>query len=168
MLREKIAKAMGGCSAVMAYIGALALFILMLLTTADVTGRYLFNKPILGTIELTEILILLIVFSFMANTQAEKRHVSVDLFFRRFRRPVRLGVELAIGTVCLVLMGLIVWRSGLMAVELKQAAMRSNNLHIPKYPLAIYVMIGCFAMCIEYVRDLLIPRVGWKRKGRGS
>ena len=30
------------------------LFALMLLTTADVVGRYFFNLPILGTVELTQ------------------------------------------------------------------------------------------------------------------
>ncbi|MGD9211746.1 MAG: TRAP transporter small permease [Desulfobacteraceae bacterium] len=139
----------------------------MLLTTADVAGRFLFNKPILGTIELTEIFVLIIVFSFLAHTQAQKGHISVDLFVNRFPGPVRLGVELAGSAICLVLMGLIVWMSGIMTLELKQTALSSNNLHIPKYPLEIFVMIGGFVMCVEYLRDLLIAtKEILKKKGR--
>ncbi|RCV85674.1 TRAP transporter small permease subunit, partial [Vreelandella rituensis] len=38
------------------------LFALMLLTTADVVGRYFFNAPILGTVELTQQMLAAVVF----------------------------------------------------------------------------------------------------------
>ena len=37
-----------GCERVMLFISALSTFVLMLLTTADAGGRYLFNRPITG------------------------------------------------------------------------------------------------------------------------
>ena len=71
------------------YLGAIALFAMMILTTVDVAGRYLFNAPVLGAFEITEYLILILVFSFLADTQSQKIHVSVDLLFERFPESVR-------------------------------------------------------------------------------
>jgi TRAP-type C4-dicarboxylate transport system permease small subunit len=165
MRSETIAKGLGWFSTVLAYLGALVLLIMMFLTTADVAGRYLFNKPILGTIELTEIFVLIMIFSFLAHTQAHKGHISVDLLVSRFSRRTRLIIELGVTSICLILMGLIVWMSGITAQELKASGQASNNLHIPKYPFALFVVLGCSVMCIEYVRDLLSPQEA-RKKGK--
>jgi len=41
-------KVLRGCERVMLYVSTLSTFALMLLTTADAGGRYLFNRPITG------------------------------------------------------------------------------------------------------------------------
>src|SRR5215475_2687646 len=42
---------------------AVLLFCLMMLTTADVVGRYIFNWPIRGAFEITELLLLTLIFA---------------------------------------------------------------------------------------------------------
>ena len=63
---------LGRISSILAYVGACSLFGIMCLTTADVGGRYLFNSPILGVFELTEFMILILIFSFLAYTQSKR------------------------------------------------------------------------------------------------
>ena len=162
---ETVLKKLGWLSHKLAYLGAAALFVMMLLTTADVTGRYLFNKPILGAFELTEFLVLILIFSFLAHTQAEKTHVSVDLLLRRFPKKWRRAIGLFNHAACLALMALLVWMTVLRAIELKTFAEASSNLKIPKYPFAYFVVIGCSVLCIEYIRDL-IRLVQGRKKGR--
>ncbi len=79
-------------STYLAYIGALSLFAMMCLTVADVAGRYIFSKPILGAYELTEFMVLVLIFSFLAYTQAHKSHVAVDLFIVFFRKNSRCSL----------------------------------------------------------------------------
>lgn len=55
------------------------LFALMLLTTADVVGRYFFNLPILGTVELTQQMLAAVVFLSLPVACWREEHVSVDL-----------------------------------------------------------------------------------------
>ena len=45
-----------------AVVAGVVLFALMLLTTADVIGRYFFNAPITGVVDLTEFSVLLMTF----------------------------------------------------------------------------------------------------------
>lgn len=64
------------------------LFAMMLLTTADVTGRYFFNSPILGTVELTQLMLAALVFLSLPVVCWREEHVSVDLLDAVF--PARL------------------------------------------------------------------------------
>lgn len=142
-------------SSTLAYLGAVSLFIMMCLTAADVLGRYVFNKPITGTFELTEFMVLILIFSFLANAQAKKAHVTVDLILSRFPKRFRVYVELFNHIMSLTLMILITWIGALRALELKEVAEASPNLGIPTYPFAFFLVFGCMVMCIEYIRDLV-------------
>ena len=161
---ERVVKKLGWLGNALSYLGTIALFAMMLLTTADVTGRYLFNKPILGAFELTEFLVLILIFSFLAHTQAQKTHVSVDLLLGRLPKTWRTVIAVINHTVCLVLMGLFVWMTTLRAFELKEFGEASSNLGIPKYPFAYFVVIGCAILGLEYLRDL-IRMTAVKKKG---
>jgi TRAP-type C4-dicarboxylate transport system permease small subunit len=127
----------------------------MLITTADVVGRYLFNSPILGAFELTEFLVLILIFSFLSGAQAKKEHVEVDLLFKHFPRRIRLVLDVCKITVCIVLMALVAVMSFLRALELKEAGEASPNLIIPSYPFVYFLVFGCTVLCVEYLRDLL-------------
>lgn len=142
-------------SSTLAYLGAVSLFFMMCLTAADVLGRYIFNSPITGTFELTEFLVLILIFSFLAHAQANKAHVTVDLILSRFPKTVRVYVELFNHIMSLALMILITWIGALRALELKEVAEASPNLGIPTYPFAFFLVLGCVVMCVEYVRDLI-------------
>ena len=64
------------------------LFGMMLLTTADVTGRYFFNSPILGAVELTQLMLAALVFLSLPVVCWRQEHISVDLLDAIF--PARL------------------------------------------------------------------------------
>ena len=142
-------------SSTLAYLGAFALFFIMCLTAADVLGRYIFNRPITGTFELTEFLVLILIFSFLAHAQANKAHVTVDLILSRFPKTIRVFVNFFNHAMSLALMILITWIGARRALELKEVAEASPNLGIPTYPFAFFLVLGCVVMCIEYIRDLI-------------
>ncbi len=55
------------------------LFCLMLLTCADVVGRYFFNEPVTGAFELTELLLAATIFCALPLVTLREQHVTVDL-----------------------------------------------------------------------------------------
>jgi TRAP-type C4-dicarboxylate transport system permease small subunit len=128
---------------------------MMMLTTADVVGRYLFNSPIMGAFELTEYLVLILIFSFLCDAQSHKNHVSVDLLFAKFPKKARFAADLFNHVACLGLMALIAWMSVLKALELKEVGEASPNLFIPDYPFVFFLVVGCIALCLEYLRDII-------------
>jgi len=65
---------------VLACLAAALLFALMLLTCVDVGGRYLFNRPVYGGFELTEMLLAAVIFAGLPLVTLRNDHVTVDLF----------------------------------------------------------------------------------------
>ena len=146
---------LGTLSSLLSYAGAAALFFMMCLTTADVVGRYIFNKPITGVFELTEYLVLILIFSFIGYTQSKSGHVSVDLLMPKL--PAKLGAVIGLinHLVCLALMAAIVWMGIRKALELRSVGEASPNLGIPDYPFVFFLALGCLIMCFEYLRNII-------------
>lgn len=66
-------------------ISMLAVFIMMLLTAADVIIRRLFHSPLIGVYEFTEYYLMIVtVFLSMSYVMKMKGHVSLDLLVRKF------------------------------------------------------------------------------------
>lgn len=164
---KTVSSKLGRISALLAYAGASALFVMMVLTTADVVGRYLFNSPILGVFELTEFMVLILIFSFLGYTQSRKSHVSVDLVLAQFPERVQNFVEIFNHVICLALMALITWMGFQKALELMEVGEASPNLGVPDYPFVFFLVLGCMVMCIEYIRDLILLVVK-RKEGAGE
>ena len=63
-------------------VSAVTLFALMVITCVDVTGRYLFNKPLSGSTELTELAVGAVIFSAFPLISWRNEHVVVDILDR--------------------------------------------------------------------------------------
>ncbi len=61
-------------------LAAFTLFSLMLITCVDVVGRYVFNQPLTGSTELTEIAVGIVVFSVFPIISWQREHIVVDVF----------------------------------------------------------------------------------------
>jgi TRAP-type C4-dicarboxylate transport system permease small subunit len=123
---------------------------------ADVAGRYIFNKPILGVFEITEFMVLVLIFSFLGYTQAQKSHVSVDLFVMFFPEKLKVLIEVFNHLACLAMMALIAWMGVDKALELMAAGEASPNLALPTYPFVLFLVLGCTVMCVEFIRDIIM------------
>ena len=58
------------------------LFLMMLLTFADVVARYLINRPIRGGFELTELTLLVLIFAGLPLVSHADEHVTMDFIDR--------------------------------------------------------------------------------------
>ena len=141
-------------STYLSYIGNFALAGMMLLTTTDVVGRYFFNAPVLGAYEITEYLMLIMVFSFLALAQSAKVHINVDIVFSHLPAGLRNFLERFNHLVCLLMMILVTWMSVLRVFELRRTGEASVLLKIPDYPFAAFLVIGCLVFSIEFLKDV--------------
>lgn len=72
--------ALRGVERLFAICASLALFIMMLLTFADVIGRYGFNASIFGTAEIVQALMAVVIFGGVALVTLDDDHIAVTLF----------------------------------------------------------------------------------------
>ena len=131
------------------------MFFMICLTVVDVVGRYLFNSPILGAFEITEFLVLMIVFSFLGFAQAKKSHVTVDLFFNRFPRKTRTVISIFNYAICIFIFLIIAWMGFERAVESLHNGEKPLNLAIPNFPFVFFLSFGAAITCIEFLRDII-------------
>ena len=80
------------------YAGVLAI---MLLNVADVFMTKSFTKPIQGSYEITEVLLLCTVMASFAYAQSQKAHINMGMVLKRFPRPLALALLFVHGAYCL-------------------------------------------------------------------
>ena len=99
-----------GCERVLTLAASLATFVMMLLTTADAGGRYLFNRPILVAYELTtNYLMVAVVFLAMPYAYREGANIRVTFLVGRLGRGARLVVDHVVQVVSIAYCGLLVY-----------------------------------------------------------
>lgn len=139
---------------ILSHAAALILFALMVLTTADVVGRYFFNAPILGVFEITEFMMVCIVFFSMAPTQAQKGHVAVDILVSLFSKRLQNVFEFLNYFLSMGILTLVTWKSIARGFEVMGTGEFSGTLRIPVYPFVFMLALGCAALCVEFLKDL--------------
>lgn len=137
-------------------IAGMILFLMMLLTLADVLLRKLWSQGILGGLELSEFMMAALVFCSLAQAEIEDRHVSVDLIAGRIpARAGKLWTALLQGLSAL-LMGAIAVSSFLYALTIQTASEISPDLGLPRYPLILVAALGCALLCLVMLLRCLI------------
>ena len=112
---EKTAVALQWVSKGMGVIAAIVLAFMMVLTVADVIGRYFFSHPIKGTWELVGLLLVCAGTWGLAYCQMERGHISITIMEGFFSRRVRAAMS---ALACLIGLGgfsFVSWQTFLLA-----------------------------------------------------
>jgi TRAP-type C4-dicarboxylate transport system permease small subunit len=145
-------------SKVMNRVASVALFCMMFLTIADVFLRKVFSRSILGTVEVTEFLMLILVFFALAQTEVLNGHVKVDLVMGRFSERTQAIVDMITQVICFLLFGLFTWSAFVYSGKMREAAEVSQDLWLPIYPFVYVVVAGCailsLALFIKFLMAL--------------
>lgn len=139
----------------LAYAGSYVLFGMMLMTTCDVVGRYILNLPITGAYEITEAMMVTLVFFFLGYTQAERSHVAVDLVVKQLPHSLRVVIDLLTHVLSFLMILLVGWMSIVRWLELMRIKEYTPILYIPVSPFLLILALGCLGLCIEYGKDIL-------------
>lgn len=131
------------------------LIIMMLMVTSDVTSRYLFNRPILGTLECIEFSMVGMIFLGFAYTQGVKAHIKIDLVTARMSPKAKEICHIAVYLLGLLFFALIVWHGSRMAIDswkMKEISWGASRL--PVYPAKTMVPFGSLIICLQFIVDI--------------
>lgn len=135
------------------WVAGTAIFLMMVLTCADVVLRFL-RRPIPGTYELVCFLGAVAVSFAMAHTSVQKGHVEVSLIVQLF--PPRIqGIIGSITTIFgLILFFFIAWRSFLYGKSLHATGEVSLTLQLPFYPFVYGIAFSAAVVFLILLADL--------------
>lgn len=122
-------------------IGAVFLVAMMGLTVCDVVGRYLFNAPIKGAGELTEILLCAVIFLGLGAVSLAEGHVTVDLLTDKFPPVVQPFRQALTGLLSGVILIVVAWRIWVYATQIGGYGGATTSLRIPIAPLGYFCAI---------------------------
>ena len=138
-------------------LSAAALFAIMALTFFDVGGRKLLANSIPGSLELTELLMVVVIFSALPLVSRRGEHVvfdSLDSYLPPLvRRVQRLLVHLLCGVVMLAL-GWLMWLTG---GDFAASGETTAQLTIPKAPFIYGMGVLCAITGLVHLSVLLHP-----------
>ena len=135
-------------------VGTIGLFLLMLVVTADVFLRDVFNQPIKGSIEIAELFQVLVVFFGLAYCEAHRGHVRAEVLIAYLGRRAQLALDAFTTLIALGLFALMVWYSTLNAIETWHSQELFEMMRIPVWPYRFIVPVGAFVFCLELLLRL--------------
>lgn len=136
-------------------IGGTILIVMMLLVSADVLGRYLFNAPLHGTNELVEFLMVGLFYFTVGQAQALRTHIRVELLLSYFSPSLRIKLDIGSHLLGLFIFALIAWQSWRAA---RQAWVLGETtfgvILFPLFPAKILVPLGSIFFCLRLGKDI--------------
>lgn len=133
-----------------------ALFLLMLLVVANALTRKLINWPILGTQEITEALMPLIILLPLGFTQLQRGHIRVQLLTDRLPHGARRLIyilTLAIGCAFFAWVAWATYLYGLRAIHVGETAW--GLIRFPIWPSKMGVALGAVLLSIQFLLDIV-------------
>ncbi len=118
---RNLKKALDALAVAAAWIAAAMTVLMMLHVTADVTGRTLFNSPIVGTVEIVSAYnMAALAFLPLALITKERGHIIVELFTGWMKLRWRTLIDAIVAIVTFVYVAVFTWKAIEIAIEKTQ------------------------------------------------
>src|SRR5258706_9287608 len=114
---------------------------MMLLTFVDVVARYLFNRPIRGAFELTELTLLVLIFAGLPLVSHGDEHVTMDFIDRMLPPRAVAGLIRAVHAVVAATFFFLTWQMIIKANRIAGYGDTTDVLRISVGPF-VYFMAG--------------------------
>ncbi len=138
-------------------LAALALFAIMALTFFDVGGRKLLSHSITGSLELTELLMVVVIFAALPLVSLRGEHVvfdSLDHYLPETVRKVQRALMQLICGLVLLALGWLMWQTGNQYLETGEI---TAQLKILKAPFIYGMALMCVVAGVIHLGMVLRP-----------
>jgi TRAP-type C4-dicarboxylate transport system permease small subunit len=162
---SRIQKILDRITAGVSWVGAGALVLMVLIVVANVVGRYLLRKPVLGAVEMVGLLTVITVFCVLALTEAKGAHIVVDILVSRLHgrtKATLASIMSLLGAVFFIIMGWQGW--DLVLSNLSPFVRVTGVLSIPFAPFMLIMAFGCVLFGLELLVHVFSPTSGRKQR----
>lgn len=135
-------------------IGAIGLVVMMFLITIDVAGRFFFDKPFIGTYEIVEFLMIIVIFLAFPYGQVKKQHVNVELFSQLLKGRSRAVLDSFTYLAGFVMFVMVTYAAIKQTLKIFEAEQSSQVLLIPQWPVVAVMAIGIALFTLVLLLDL--------------
>ncbi len=138
-------------------LAAVALFAIMVLTFVDVGGRKFLSTSLPGALELTEILMVAVIFAGLPLVSLRGEHVTFDSLDPFIPRVVRRVQQAVVDVLCAAMLAFIAWLMWTKAGQLAEYGDVTARLKIPLYPFVYAMSVLCGVAAAVHLMLLVRP-----------
>lgn len=129
--------------------------VMLFLGTADVLGRYLLNRPVLGTYEIFGVFLPCIVLLGLAYAQAEHTHVKISLVLELLPPPLHRVFDIITTLIAMVMTILIGWHGFELSMRFLNSGKLIDTIMVPKWIPQLVVPLGALALFLVLLVQLI-------------
>ncbi len=143
--------------AVLGIAASVLLLCLMVLTFADVVARYLLNRPIRGAFEVTELLLLVLIFAGLPLVSHAEEHVTMDFIDRMLPPAVTAALVRVVHAIVAAIFFLLGWQVMIKAGRISQYGDTTEVLRIALGPFVYLMAVMIFLTGLVHLFKLFVP-----------
>lgn len=114
----------------------------MLMTVVDVLGRATIAAPLQGSVELTSLAMVAIVYLGLAHAHHKGDHIKVDLLYQRAGRRLRRAMDVVADAITVLVLAAMAWQLVQYWDVLSAGGRSTGVLGVPLAPLAWVAVAG--------------------------
>ena len=160
---DTLTRVLDNAARVLVTLGAILVGLMALHVVLDVTGRYVFNFPLPGTVEVvSHYYMVAVIFGPLAYVQSTHGHFAAEIFTGILPTPVRRALAVLGTLVTALLLFFLTWRTGAYALEFTQAreSVQTAYFTIPTWPSRWFVPLGLGLMAVHCLTQTLHAFIG--------
>lgn len=138
-------------------LAACALFAIMALTLVDVSGRKLLSESVPGSLELTELLMVMVIFAGLPLVSLHGEHVVFDSLDRWLPPAVRRAQQAAVDALCLAALAGLAWLMWTKGSQMVEYGDTTAQLKLPLGPFVYLMSVLCAVTALVHGLLLLRP-----------
>jgi len=148
---------------IVGYISFVCVLAMMLLNVTDVLLGKLFNRPIVGTYELTQRILMCAVFAAFAYGQSKKAHINMTILIALLPRAVRFALFSLMSLLSIFAAGAMTYAAAVQLGVTIDMGYMTEVLYIPLWPFYVVetVAMGVFTLTLLYDTILYIIAI-WR------
>jgi TRAP-type C4-dicarboxylate transport system permease small subunit len=132
------------------------LSIVVVIDVYDVLSGKIFDKPIAGVPEMTEMSMLFVCFLSIGYIAYRKREIEIDIFNPKLTPGAWWVLDRIRLSLCLFVLGLIVWQSIEQGLHVMEKGEVTANLQLPMFPFYFVITYGASLYCIEMLLQIYL------------
>jgi TRAP-type transport system small permease protein len=115
--------------------------LMMCLTFVDVVARYVFNRPLRGGFEVTELLLLVLIFAGLPLVSHADEHVTMDFIDRLLAGRARVRLNRAVHLLVAAVMAFLTWQVWIKAGRISAYGDATDVLRILYGPFVYFMAV---------------------------
>jgi len=138
-------------------LAALALFAIMILTLVDVSGRKVLSESVPGSLEMTELMMVVVIFAGMPLVSLAGEHVVFDSLDPWLPRWLQRAQGLLVDALCAAALLGLAWLMWTMASQMAGYGETTAQLKLPKAPFVYGMSVLCAVTAVVHGLLMLQP-----------